>query len=267
VWRARQFRVEPWPLVLATSISAVLGSALTGMRRVGADGSTSRYAYVVVVLLLPALALALQDVLTPLFRRHGKVLTYAAAVVLAGFLVVQVVGLNDEVSNEVFVGQMEPRTMVAAKLAHDNQPVIVTSLVPFTYEPTVQTVTRLSRAGELPSLDGVTHEQVLSQAPWLQMTTDGAGTVKYPVAGGTCRTTSAAIDVPLTEASSLPVTSDRSGAIGIEFRDAQGSGDPRQVNVQAQETSVLNIARAPVTVRITPVPGGSLQVCGIPPAP
>jgi hypothetical protein len=266
VWRARRFRDEPWPIVLATSIGAVLGSAFTGLRRVGADGSTSRYAYVVVALLLPALALAVQDVVAPFVRRHGRVLAYAAAGILVAFMVVQVVGLNDRISNEVFVGQMEPRTLVAALLMRENKPVIVQNLVPFTYEPTPQTVARLDAAGELPSLDGVTHQQVLTQAPWLQMTADSPSTVKYPVRGGTCRAVSRATDVPLTEATSLTVTSDRTAPFGVEFRDAEGRGEQVLRNATANTPLVLNIARAPVTVRLSPARGGSLSICGIPPA-
>ncbi|MFN8028064.1 MAG: hypothetical protein U0W40_17370 [Acidimicrobiia bacterium] len=265
VWRARP-RVEPWPLVIALSAGALLGSALTGLRRAGTDGGASRYAYVVVALLLPALALALQDLVGPYIRRHGRAAVYAVTGVLVACLVVQVVALNDEISNEIFVGQMRPRTLATALLLREGQPVIAPTLFPIITEPRPSTVKRLDAAGELPSLDEVTHDDVLSAAEWVQMTIDGPGSVKYPVPGALCTTVTKPTDLALAQASSLTVTSDRTGLFDLQFRDDQGAGDTRQVYVLRKAPEVLNIARAPVTVRIAPVPGGSMSVCGIIPA-
>jgi hypothetical protein len=265
VWRARP-RVEPWPLLIAMSAGALLGSALTGLRRAGTDGGASRYAYVIVALLLPALALALQELVGPFVRRHGKAAVYAGAGVLVACLVVQVVALNDEISNEIFVGQMRPRTLATALLLRDHQPVIASTLFPIITEPTPQTVKRMYEAGELPSLDEVTHDDVLTTAEWVQMTVDGPGTVKYPVPGATCTTVSRATDVPLAQASSLTVTTDRTGLFDVQFHDERGRGDARQEYAVVKAPVVLNIARAPVTVRLTPMKGGSLSICGIAPA-
>lgn len=263
VWRARP-GVEPWPLVIAMSAGALLGNALTGLRRAGTDGGASRYAYVVIALLLPALALALQDVVGPFVRRHGRVAVYSVAGVLVACIVVQVVALNDEISGEIFVGQMRPRTLATALLLRDGQPVIAPTLFPIITEPTPATVRRVYEAGELPSLDEVTHDDVLTTAEWVQMTVDPPGAVKYPVPGATCTTSTRATDVPLTDASSLTVTSDRTGLYKVQFRDSRGKGDPRRIYAVPKAPEVLNIARAPLTVRLTPVPGGSLSVCGIP---
>jgi len=264
VWRAKP-RLEPWPLVLACSTGAILGNALTGIRRAGTDGGASRYAYIVVVLLLPALALALQDVVAPFVRRHGRPVAYAAAAVLVAFTVVQVVGLNDEVSNEIFVGEMRPRTLGTAVLLRERQPIIADTLFGIIAEPRPSTIARLDAQGDLPSLDDVSHGDVLTAAEYVQMTVDGPDTQKYRVAGGTCTTIDKAGDFPLTEASSLPVTTDRTGLFSVQFRDADGAGEPRPVYGVAKAPVVLNIARKDVTVRITPVPGGTLEVCGIRP--
>ncbi len=262
VWRAKP-RLEPWPLVLACSTGAILGSALTGIRRAGTDGGASRYAYIVVVLLLPALALALQDVVGPFVRRHGRPVAYAAAAVLVAFTVVQVVGLNDEVSSEIFVGEMRPRTLGTAVLLRDRAPIIADTLFGIIAEPSPKTIARLEAQGDLPSLDSVDHDDVLTAAEYVQMTVDGPGAEKYPVAGGTCRTISRAEDFPLTEASSLPVTADRTGNFTVQFRDAQGAGEARPVYAVADQPVVLNIARKDVQVRLVPVAGSALKVCGL----
>ena len=262
VWRATP-RLDPWPLVLACSAGAILGNALTGIRRAGTDGGASRYAYVVVVLLLPALALALQDVVGPFVRRHGRPVAYAVAAVLVAFTVVQVVGLNDEVSNEIFVGEMRPRTLGTAVLLRDRQPVIADSLFGIIAEPSPKTIARLEAQGDLPSLDSVDHDDVLTAAEYVQMTVDGPGAEKYPVAGGACRTLSRADDFPLTEASSLPVTTAHTGNFTVQFRDARGAGEPRPVYAVADQAVVLNIARRDVQVRLVPVAGSTLKVCGL----
>src|SRR5262249_2186823 len=97
IWRARPLR-EPWPLVVATTVGTVVSLSLTALRRAGAPPDVSRYSDIVVLLALPALALATQDLGRALVRRFGKVAFIACAVAVAAFLVVQVVDLEQVVS-------------------------------------------------------------------------------------------------------------------------------------------------------------------------
>ncbi len=163
VWRARP-RSEPWPLVLATTLAAVASMTLTGLRRAGADSEASRYADIVVVLLLPALALATQDVARMVVRRVGRPAVVGFAGLMVVMLVAQVVGLNHYVETETFVGEMKPRVLGTAVLLRAREPVVSTNIfgIPFLSEPSTSTIARFDRHGELPSLSDVTQADVLN---------------------------------------------------------------------------------------------------------
>ena len=153
-WRARP-RHEPWPLVLATAVGAVASVVLTGLRRAGLDAEASRYADIIVVLLLPTIVLATQDVGRMAVRRFGRPLTAVFTVVVAGFLVAEVVGIDHEVQSELFVGEMRPRVLATVKILRDGEPIASTNIlgIPFLAEPSTSTIDRLHRHGELPDLD------------------------------------------------------------------------------------------------------------------
>ena len=174
VWRARP-RTEPWPLVLATSAGAVVSIGLTGLRRAGADAGASRYAYVVVVLFLPAIALALQQLAQPVVRRFGRPAVWVCGGLVFVMCVVQVVALNHYVSTEFLVGQVRPRVLGTALLLREHEPIINPSLFGIVAEPSAPTIARLDRQGDLPSTAGTTRSDVLTASEYVQLVAADTG--------------------------------------------------------------------------------------------
>ena len=176
-WRARP-RLEPWPLVIATTVGAVFSIALTGVRRAGA-GPESRYVDIVVLLALPALALMTQEAGRALVRRFGRPALAVCSVLVVAFLVVQVIALDDEVSSEAFVGEMRPRVLATAKIIRDGEPLASTNIfgIPYLTEPSTTTIARLDRNGELPALD-VSTGDVLTAREYVQTVIGDAS--RYP---------------------------------------------------------------------------------------
>jgi hypothetical protein len=178
IWRARPPR-EPWPLIVATAVGALASITLTGLRRAGVQADASRYADIVVLLLLPSLALATQDLTKAAVRRVGRPVTAACSALVFMFLVVQVVGLNHEVESEAFVGEMKPRVLATAKILRDGEATASDNIfgIPFLKEPSTVTIARLYRHGELPALD-VTHADVLTAREYVEATIGAKS--KYP---------------------------------------------------------------------------------------
>jgi hypothetical protein len=272
VWRARP-RHEPWPLVIATAIGAVVSISLTGLRRAGVDAEASRYADIVVVLLLPTIALATQDVGRLVIRRLGRPAVAAFTVVVLAFLAVQVVGLNHEVETEVFVGEMKPRVLATAKILRAGEPIASTNIfgIPFLTEPSTATIARIDRHGELPALD-VSRADVLTAREYVE-TTLGAE-VRYPegvaslvgVSGGraTAGAAPGCVDVTATRATapatarlrlpaaaSFRITTRRPQAVSLRLAAAGATGRPRPFDVDPEQGIVVSVARGGMDVLLT----------------
>lgn len=284
-WRARP-HTEPWPLVLATSAGAVISLALTGVRRSGADPGTSRYAYVVVVLLLPALALAVQQPAGIVVRRLGR----PAVVVLAGLivtlLVAQIVALDHYVQTATFAGEMRPRVLGTAMLLRTHEPIISTNIFGITFlsEPSTSTIARFDRNGELPGTADITEADVLTAREYVQMVVSGTGMFeegKVAVvkttharldatrAPGCVRVSSSTrrpfVTLAVPAAASFRLTTDRDWDVSAELEVGDERGRPRFIFAQRDKELVLSLARGDMNVRLGLPPRGETLLCGLAP--
>ncbi len=166
---------------------------------------------------------------------------------VVAFLVVQVIALDDEVSNEVFVGEMRPRVLATAKIMREGEPLATTNIfgIPYLTEPSTTTIARLDRHGELPKLD-VSADDVLTAREYVQTVIGDAS--KYPegvvtsvlVSGGTPTAdapgcvaisptapgTRPVVLLHLPSSGSFRVATDRPAAASLSFVD----GDARAGN-------------------------------------
>jgi hypothetical protein len=282
VWRARP-RVEPWPLVLAMTLGAVASMSLTGLRRAGVNADASRYVDIVVVLLLPALALATQDVVRVAMRRFGNAVAVAAAALVGVLLVAQVVGLNHYVETEPFLGEMRPRVLATARLLRDHEPVISDNIYGIYYlgEPSTATIARLDRNGDLPGLD-VTPADILTVREFVQVAVNGPALFDDGVArlvGSRHATTaptgvagcaqvvprgadpSVALDLP--SGASFRITPGGDGEFSLQLEAGRAEGRPRILTATRGEEVRLNVARGGLRARLGVPSHGVTTVCGL----
>ena len=263
ICRARPPR-EPWPLIVATAIGALASITLTGLRRAGVQADASRYADIVVLLLLPALALATQDLARAAVRRVGRPVMAVCSVLVVVFLVVQVVGLNHEIESEAFVGQMKPRVLATAKILRDGEPTASDNIfgIPFLKEPSTVTIARLYRHGELPALD-VSHVDVLTACQYIEATIGTQS--RYPegvaslgrVAGARTRMGGAPGCVTLERTASGPssatlhvprpgsfrINANRAGVGTLRFAEHGDRGQVRPFDVAPKQELPVGISR------------------------
>ncbi|HLM16753.1 MAG TPA: hypothetical protein VK549_02955 [Acidimicrobiia bacterium] len=280
VWRDGP-RVEPWPIVIATTLGAVASIALTGLRRAGAP-PVSRYSDIVVLLALPALALLTQHAGRWLIRRLGRPALVVFSMVTVAFLVVQVTALNDDVSNEAFVGEMRPRVLATAKILRDHEPIASSNIFGVLYldEPSTSTIARLDRNGELPGLD-VSTADVLTAREYVGAVIGDAS--KYPegvvrtvrIAGGSsgaaapgCLTVAPATTGPrpvvllaLPSAGSFRVATDRAATASMTFVQDDARGRPRLIDTSPGDGTGVGVARA-TNVELT-LPPTTTTLCGL----
>lgn len=282
VWRARP-RTEPWPLVLAMTLGAVASMALTGLRRAGVNADASRYVDIVVVLLLPALALATQDVVRVAMRRFGNAVVVIGAALVGILLVAQVVGLDHHVQTEPFLGEMRPRVLAAARLLRDHEPVISDNIYGIFYlgEPSTATIARLDRHRELPSLD-VTPADILTVREYLQVAVNGPALFAEGAARvvGSGHAKTAATGVPgcvqvlphgagssvtldLPSATSFRVTPGRPGELTLQLDEGDAQGRPRVLTATRGQEVLLNVSRGGLRARLGVPSRGVTTVCGL----
>ncbi len=279
-WRARP-RLEPWPLVIATTAGAVFSIALTGVRRAGA-GPESRYVDIVVLLALPALALLTQEGGRALVRRFGRPALAVCSVLVVAFLVVQVIALDDEVSSEAFVGEMRPRVLATAKIMREGEPLASTNIfgIPYLTEPSTQTIARLDRNGELPAFD-VSADDVLTAREYVQTVVGDAS--RYPdgvvssvvVSGGTPTAgapgcvaispttpgTRPVVLLQLPSAGSFRVATDRPAEASLAFVDGGERGEPRAFTTEPDGGIGVGVSRA-AAIELS-LPRATTTLCGL----
>ena len=281
-WRARP-RLEPWPLVVATSVGAVASIALTGLRRAGASPE-SRYSDIVVLLALPALALMTQEAGRWLARRFGRPVLAVCSVLVVAFLVVQVVALNDEVGNEPFIGEMRPRVLGTAVIMRDREPLASTNIfgIPFLGEPSTSTIARMDRNGELPALD-VSTADVLTAREYVETVIGDAS--KYPEGVATALTVTDGTVAPtapgcvsitprdgqrpsvrfeLPAAGSFRVATQRPDYALLSLVDGDARGRPREFPTSPGGGTGVGLSRAS-EVELT-LPATTTTLCGLNPS-
>ncbi len=281
-WRARP-RHEPWPLVVATTVGLFVSMALTGLRRAGHSPVASRYGDIVVLLALPALALATQEAGRALTGRFGRGALALCSSVVVAFLVVQVVALDNEVSSEPFVGEMKPRVLATARIVRDGEPLASTNIfgIPFLPEPSATTIARLDRHGELPALD-VSARDVLTAREYVE--TLIGGSPPYPEGGAellrTRDTSTGAAATPgcvavapstpgarpivtvrLPAAGAFRAASDRDATASLALVDGAARGEPREFPIGPEGTAIGTSRRA--DVRLALPRGMTTTLCGL----
>jgi hypothetical protein len=280
VWRARP-RVEPWPLVIATTVGSVFSIALTGIRRAGA-GPESRYVDIVVLLALPALALMTQEAGRYVVRRFGRPALAVCSVVVVAFLMIQVIALDNEVGDEVFVGEMRPRVLATAKIMRDRDPLASTNIfgIPYLTEPSTRTIARLDRNGELPALD-VSTSDVLTAREYVETVIGDAS--QYPegvatsvlVSGGTLTAgspgcfaispsnpgTRPSVLIGLPAAGSFRVATDQPATASLRSAERATRGRPRLFTTAPGDGVGVGVSRA-TDVELT-LPRATSTLCGL----
>jgi hypothetical protein len=284
VWRARP-RTEPWPLVLALALGAVASMSLTGLRRAGVNADASRYVDIVVVLLLPALALATQDVVRLTMRRFGNAVLVVGAALVGVLLVAQVAGLDHYVETEPFLGEMRPRVLATARLLRDHELMISDNIYGIFYlgEPSTATIARLDRHGELPSLD-VTPADILTVREFLQVAVNGRPLFEDGLARlvGSRHATTAptgvrgcaqvvpngarpSVTLDLPSPTSFRITPGHDGELSLQLGAGRARGRPRVLTATRGQETRLDIARAGLRARVGVPSRGVTTVCGLAP--
>jgi hypothetical protein len=280
IWLLTRVRTlaEPWPLVLAPAAGAVVFLGLTTIRRSGLGietAASSRYAYVVLALLLPAVALAIDSI-----RVEPRWRWVALAVVGLPLLAVQVHVLTREADATAAREQEEKhRIVAAAQLARAGIPTIATDVVPV-QDPYLELVeiAQLDRAGDLPGNVEPTPADLLTARVYLQVEISGDALVDDPAfpddlavpgpdpgAGGGCVTAARGdarrpvVAFGVEGPTALELTSTHGGTMTIRLREADVRGRARRVELPAARPAVLSLvgdADAVLTL-----PRGSSTIC------
>jgi hypothetical protein len=274
---------EPWPLVLATAAGAVAFLALTTIRRSGLGIETaaaSRYAYVVVALLLPAIALALDGAL----RRSG--LRWAALIVGGGALLLVQLSLLTQQANEWAIHEQEQkqRIVATAQLLREQASVIYGAPVPaFIPNLSVDEIANLDRAGQLPGNVRVTRGERLTARAYLQSSlgttavvspsnppavVDTAGTMRAPTADPACAQFTGlgegTVVLHLTGDAAVPILSATGGVLDVAFRSGGVTGAPREYTLPGGTSQVLSLAGNGIDAELR-LPPGFTEICGLAP--
>lgn len=271
------------PLVLAMAAGAVAFLALTTLRRSGFGidvAASSRYAYIVVALLLPAVALAIDAVL------RGSPLRWAALLLGGAALLLVQVSLLARNANEWGVQEQAQKHLIvaSAQLTRAGETVIYPVPVP-TFIPnlSVDEIAELDRDGDLPRGIVLSRRDVLSARAAIQSNL-GPDAVVTPVGapeilsvrGATRRSAATAdcarfetpsratIDLRLRGDAALDLLSPTGGEIGIAFRDGTVTGRTRRVELPPGRLAVLSIVGGTPESRLT-LPAGSTEICGLAP--
>jgi hypothetical protein len=265
------------------AVGATISLSLTATRRVqfGIDNaSTPRYAYIVLVLLVPIAALA-TDALVRAVPLRGPL-------IVAGLGLLLLVGVSQIKSTVDSVAQREAdqegRVLATARLARATSQFLYPVPVPI-YIPdlTVAKIHALDRNGDLPAvtptsrdrLDALEYVQVLfgrdlrlgtAGAPAATLVGDSGVSVQAD-SGTHCLSVNAQSDRPsvrfaLSGPVALATTSDRSGQLLLELDGNGERGEVRAFTIKGRRQTFLNLNAPGTEAVITVPPFGSTQFCG-----
>ena len=289
-WLARAARPSepPWPLVVATASGAVAFLGLVSLRRqtFGIDNAgASRYAQIVIALLLPAAVLAAQRLLD---GRPLRVVLLTSGVAL--LTVVAITRLYEAADGQAPVEQEQrQRVLAAAELLRAGEDVISRFPVPL-YSPDLEVddLEVLDRDGKLPGAGGVTETDRLTARVYLQvalesvpLVEDGAPPSVVELKGvrteavtapGCVRLVPAAGDpsvvLDFAAPGSVEVQADRSGPLFAWVLGPDGTESrPREFQLPAGGPRFVNVGEGGFGVRLQVPLDGSTLVCGVAPGP
>lgn len=289
VWLARAARPpeEPWPLVIATAAGALMFLGLVSLRRQTEgieNAGSSRYATIVVALLLPALLLAGQRLVGARPMR-GPLLVCATALLL----LVAITGLYDAADTQVLIEQEQrQRILAAAELRGSDEEVIFQRPAPL-YSPDLEAdqLEALDRDGKLPSAAGVSETDRLTARLYQQVRiepqpvveegdprpriveTDGIRTEAANEPDCARLVPAADISTVLVEIpthASIRVRSERSGPLSVSVVGGDGTESrTRPFEMRSRVTRVMSVAQGGFSVRLHIPREGATTLCGLAP--
>ena len=277
-WLLRQRPVTGVPSAPATAM-AIGAAALFAMLAVGRSGygveqgTTSRYLYIAVALLLPSIGLILSDATGRVPSRQA-----AALIVLAPVLLHNVAIFRD-LSHAEADRERAIRTTIlaAAELADDGAALPTTQPEPrFSPDISVDLLRRLVRQGALPD-DELAEVDVLTAAGQLQV----ALTPEPPSATGAPPTVSTAtndrgclvlgpagaspVDVHFASPGAIALRTPTGGDVTVALHSASRpgvTGTPRTMTLRQGAVEWLHVA-APTTITLASPAPAATEVCGV----
>lgn len=287
VWLARAARPaeEPWPLVVATASGAVMFLGLVSLRRQteGIENAGSpRYATIVVALLLPALLLGAQRLVSARPLRGPLLVGGTALLVL-----VAVTRLYDAADTQVVIEQEQrQRILAAAELRRSGEEVIFQRPAPL-YSPELEAdqLEQLDRDGKLPSAGGLSEVDRLTARLYQQVrlarepaVDEGEPRPRIEDTEGlqveAARDPDCVRLVPEEDVSrvlvdfpthgTLQVRADRSGPMSVSVVGPDGvESRTRPFDMRSRVTRVLSVAQGGFSVRLHIPREGATTLCGL----
>ena len=282
--RQAQPRQEPWPLVLAPAAGAVFFLALTTLKRSGlgvATAGSSRYIYLIVVLLLPLATLAFDHI-----TLKRKLRPIILALLTAALLVTQVSTLHSEAVKTAGQGQLDKRRFLAtAKLDQRSTPFLVTIPEPV-YDPnvSVEDLSALLKDGNLPGNVNLSPSDFLDARLWTQIALGDVPMVEGPPPlitsfesveltpdGPECviaspKSPAPKITLRFPQPSSLSLQNPLGGTLVVTAKNEKGRAS-RPLVIPAGPQQVLSVAWPARALTITLPFSSPTRLCGVLPPP
>ena len=282
--RQAQPRQEPWPLVLAPAAGAVFFLALTTLKRSGlgvATAGSSRYIYLIVVLLLPLATLAFDHI-----TLKRKLRPIILALLTAALLVTQVSTLHSEAVKTAGQGQLDKRRFLAtAKLDQRSTPFLVTIPEPV-YDPnvSVEDLSALLKDGNLPGNVNLSPSDFLDARLWTQIALGDVPMVEGPPPlitsfetveltpdGPECviaspKSPAPKITLRFPRPSSLSLQNPLGGTLVVTAKNEKGRAS-RPLVIPAGPQQVLSVAWPARALTITLPFSSPTRLCGVLPPP
>ena len=282
--RQAQPRQEPWPLVLAPAAGAVFFLALTTLKRSGlgvATAGSSRYIYLIVVLLLPLATLAFDHI-----TLKRKLRPIILALLTAALLVTQVSTLHSEAVKTAGQGQLDKRRFLAtAKLDQRSTPFLVTIPEPV-YDPnvSVEDLSALLKDGNLPGNVNLSPSDFLDARLWTQIALGDVPMVEGPPPlitsfesveltpdGPECviaspKSPTPKITLRFPQPSSLSLQNPLGGTLVVTAKNEKGRAS-RPLVIPAGPQQVLSVAWPAQALTITLPFSSPTRLCGVIPPP
>jgi hypothetical protein len=277
-WLLRHGAATRLPSAPATAM-AVGAASLFAMLAAGRSGygveqaTASRYLYIAVALLLPALGLMLSDATGRVVSRQ-----VAALIVLAPVLLHNVASFR-ELSHAEADRERAIRTTVlaAAALADDGAPLAATQPEPrFSPDVTVDLLRRLDRQGALPD-EALAEVDVLTAAGQLQVAlrpdpppdTGNQPTVSTAINDRGCLligpSGASPVDVRFAAPGAIALRTPTGGDVAVALHSATSpgvTGTPRTMTLRPDVAVWLHVA-APTTVTVSSPAPAATEVCGV----
>ena len=282
--RQAQPRQEPWPLVLAPAAGAVFFLALTTLKRSGFgldSAGSSRYIYLIVVLLLPLATLAFDHI-----TLKRKLRPIILALLTAALLVTQVSTLHSEANKQAGQEQLDKRRFLAtAELDQRSTPFLVTIPEPV-YDPnvSVEDLSALLKDGNLPGNVNLSPSDFLDARLWTQIALGDVPMVEGPPPlitsfesveltpdGPECviaspKSPTPKITLRFPQPSSLSLQNPLGGTLVVTAKNKKGRAS-RPLVMPAGPQQVLSVAWPAQALTITLPFSSPTRLCGVLPPP